>query len=82
MLNTSTSGEYRRMDSSLLDGVRAHLATSVVGQRELIDSMLICLVGTIACALAAIGAATNAMARSRSQARNAPPRTGSPIPFT
>ena len=44
MLNTSTSGEYRRMDSSLLDGVRAHLATRVVGQRELIDSMLICLV--------------------------------------
>ena len=44
MLNTSTSGEYRRMESSLLDGVRAHLATRVVGQRDLIDSMLICLV--------------------------------------
>jgi MoxR-like ATPase len=44
LLNTSTSGEYRRMDSSLLDGVRAHLATRVVGQRDLIDSMLICLV--------------------------------------
>jgi MoxR-like ATPase len=32
------------MDSSLLDGVRGHLATRVVGQRELVDTMLICLV--------------------------------------
>jgi MoxR-like ATPase len=32
------------MDPSALDGVRAHLATRIVGQRELIDSMLICLV--------------------------------------
>ena len=44
MLKTSTQGEYRRLDPSLLDGVRNHLATRVVGQRALVDSMLICLV--------------------------------------
>jgi MoxR-like ATPase len=32
------------MDSSLLDGVRKHLASRVVGQRDLVDSLLICLV--------------------------------------
>jgi MoxR-like ATPase len=32
------------MDPSALDGVRNHLATRVVGQRALVDSMLICLV--------------------------------------
>jgi MoxR-like ATPase len=32
------------MDPSALDGVRNHLATRVVGQRDLVDSMLICLV--------------------------------------
>jgi MoxR-like ATPase len=31
------------MDASLLDGVRKHLASRVVGQRDLVDSMLICL---------------------------------------
>ena len=44
MLDTSTQGEYRRMDSSALDSVRAHLATRIIGQRELVDTMLICLV--------------------------------------
>ena len=44
MLDTSTQGEYRRMDSSSLDSVRAHLATRIIGQRELVDTMLICLV--------------------------------------
>ena len=44
MLNTSTKGEYRRMDSSTLDGVRAHLATRIIGQRDLVDTMLICLI--------------------------------------
>ena len=44
MLNTSSQGENRRIDPSALDGVRNHLATRVVGQRALVDSMLICLV--------------------------------------
>jgi len=44
LLNTSSQGENRRIDPSALDGVRNHLATRVVGQRALVDSMLICLV--------------------------------------
>jgi len=44
LLKTSSPGEYRRLDPSLLDGVRKHLASRVVGQRALVDSMLICLV--------------------------------------
>ena len=44
LIDTSTQGEYRRMDSSALDSVRAHLATRIIGQRELVDTMLICLV--------------------------------------
>jgi MoxR-like ATPase len=32
------------MDSSALDSVRSHLATRIIGQRELVDTMLICLV--------------------------------------
>jgi len=44
LLNTSSQGENRRMDPSVLDGVRKHLASRVVGQRALVDSMLICLV--------------------------------------
>jgi MoxR-like ATPase len=44
LLNTSSPGENRRMDPSALDGVRNHLATRVVGQRDLVDSMLICLI--------------------------------------
>ena len=44
MLNTSSKGEYRRLDSSALDSVREHLATRVIGQRELVDTMLICLI--------------------------------------
>ena len=43
MLKTDSPGEYRRMAPSSLDGVRAHLASRIVGQHELIDSMLICL---------------------------------------
>lgn len=43
LLNTSSSTNSRRMDASLLDGVRNHLASRVVGQRDLVDSMLICL---------------------------------------
>jgi len=44
LLKTSSPGDYRRLDPSLLDGVRKHLATRVVGQRALVDSMLICVV--------------------------------------
>jgi MoxR-like ATPase len=44
LLKTSSVTNNRRMDSSSLDGVRAHLASRVVGQRDLVDSMLICLV--------------------------------------
>jgi len=44
LLTTSTPSNYRRMDPSALDGVRKHLASRVVGQRELVDTMLICLV--------------------------------------
>jgi len=43
LLNSSNTANDRRMDASLLDGVRKHLASRVVGQRELVDSMLICL---------------------------------------
>jgi MoxR-like ATPase len=43
LLNSSTSDTYRRLDASLLDGVRTHLGSRVIGQRDLIDSMLICL---------------------------------------
>ncbi len=43
MLNTSSSENYRRLDASLMDGVRSHLASRVIGQRDLVDSMLICL---------------------------------------
>jgi MoxR-like ATPase len=44
LLNTSSPGENRRMGPSVLDGVRTHLASRVVGQRALVDSMLICLI--------------------------------------
>ena len=43
MLNTEKTTNNRRMNAALLDGVRKHLATCVVGQRDLVDSMLICL---------------------------------------
>ena len=43
MLKTRRTTNNRRMDSSLLDGVRTHLASRVIGQRDLVDSMLICL---------------------------------------
>ena len=35
---------YRSIEPSSLDSVRAHLAARVIGQRALVDSMLICLV--------------------------------------
>jgi MoxR-like ATPase len=43
LLNTEKTTNNRRMDAALLDGVRKHLASCVVGQRDLVDSMLICL---------------------------------------
>jgi MoxR-like ATPase len=43
LLNVSSQAVNRRIDPSVLDSVRAHLASRVIGQRELIDSMLICL---------------------------------------
>ena len=43
MLNTSKSLNDRSIDSSVLDDVRKHIAARVVGQRDLVDSMLICL---------------------------------------
>ncbi len=43
MLNSSSPDNARRLDASLLDGVRTHLGSRVIGQRDLIDSMLICL---------------------------------------
>jgi MoxR-like ATPase len=42
-LNTSSQAISRNIDPSVLDNVRAHLASRVIGQRDLIDSMLICL---------------------------------------
>ena len=44
MLKTDSSNNYRRLDPSSLESVRTHLASRVVGQRDLVDSMLICLV--------------------------------------
>ncbi len=44
MLNSSSTATDRTIDASALDGVRAHLASRVVGQRDLVDSMLICLI--------------------------------------
>lgn len=43
MLNTSSPVTNRSLDASLLNGVRTHLASRVIGQHELVDSMLICL---------------------------------------
>ena len=43
MLNTNRSAKDRSIDSSVLDSVRTHIASRVVGQRDLVDSMLICL---------------------------------------
>ena len=44
MLKTASPNNNRRIESSSLDGVRTHLATRVIGQRALVDSMLICLI--------------------------------------
>jgi len=41
---TSRDKNYRRIEPSSLDSVRTHLASRVIGQRALVDSMLICLV--------------------------------------
>jgi MoxR-like ATPase len=43
LLNTEKTTSTRRMDSAMLDGVRKHLASRVIGQHDLVDSMLICL---------------------------------------
>ena len=42
-IDSGIDSDNRRMDSTLLDGVRQHIATRVIGQRDLVDSMLICL---------------------------------------
>jgi MoxR-like ATPase len=44
LLDSRSTTTDRTIDSSVLDGVRTHLASRVVGQRDLVDSMLICLV--------------------------------------
>jgi len=44
LLKTRSPNNNRRISSSSLDSVRTHLASRVVGQRDLVDSMLICLV--------------------------------------
>jgi MoxR-like ATPase len=44
LLSTSSSQKQRTMDASALDCVRNHIASRVIGQRSLVDSMLICLV--------------------------------------
>jgi MoxR-like ATPase len=41
---TASPNNNRRIDPSSLDSVRTHLASRVIGQRDLVDSMLICLV--------------------------------------
>jgi MoxR-like ATPase len=43
LLNASSQAISRNIDPSVLDNVRDHLASRVIGQRDLIDSMLICL---------------------------------------
>jgi MoxR-like ATPase len=43
LLNVSSQAISRHIDPSALDSVRAHLASRVIGQRDLVDSMLICL---------------------------------------
>ncbi len=44
MFKASSPKNKRHIGPSSLDSVRAHLASRVVGQHDLIDSMLICLV--------------------------------------
>ena len=44
MAKTSRDKNYRTIEPSSLDSVRAHLASRVIGQRALVDSMLICLI--------------------------------------
>jgi len=44
LLNSSMPENNRTLDNTMLDGVRKHLASRVVGQQDLVDSMLICLV--------------------------------------
>ena len=43
MLNRNSREEMRRVDRGVLDGVRTHIASRIVGQHDLVDSMLICL---------------------------------------
>jgi len=44
LIKASSQKNKRRIDPSSLDSVRTHLASRVVGQHDLVDSMLICLV--------------------------------------
>jgi MoxR-like ATPase len=44
VLKPKHTGNNRRMDSTSLDIVRKHIASRVIGQRDLVDSMLICLI--------------------------------------
>ena len=44
MLKRKRTGKNQRMDSTSLDSVRTHIASRVIGQRDLVDSMLICLI--------------------------------------
>jgi MoxR-like ATPase len=44
LAKTSHDNNYRRIEPSSLDSVRAHLANSVIGQHALVDSMLICMI--------------------------------------
>jgi len=43
LLNRNSREEMRRVDRGILDGVRTHIASRIVGQHDLVDSMLICL---------------------------------------
>ena len=43
MFSTSKPDSFRPLNPSILDGVRTHLASQVIGQHDLVDSMLICL---------------------------------------
>jgi MoxR-like ATPase len=44
LLPSGTSKKHRHMDPSALECVRTHIASRVIGQRDLVDTMLICLV--------------------------------------
>jgi MoxR-like ATPase len=43
LLKRDSLKEVRRVDSGVLDSVRTHIASRIVGQHDLVDTMLICL---------------------------------------